>query len=139
MDEIPEELLSGTAPVRRSSLRDSFGSFSGGSGSGGSSRSFFKEMPYGNGGTASLPSGGFIPQRKKIPAQPRAEVKLTKYMDREKKKPDYEVGDRVKHIKFGVGTVEALEEGTRDYQVTVDFDGVGRKIMYADFAKLERV
>ncbi|MBR3306432.1 MAG: UvrD-helicase domain-containing protein [Lachnospiraceae bacterium] len=139
VDEIPEELLSGTAPVRRSSLRDSFGSFSGGSGSGGSSRSFFKEMPYGNGGTASLPSGGFIPQRKKIPAQPRAEVKLTKYMDREKKKPDYEVGDRVKHIKFGVGTVEALEEGTRDYQVTVDFDGVGRKIMYADFAKLERV
>ena len=27
VDEIPEELLSGTAPVRRSSLRDSFGSF----------------------------------------------------------------------------------------------------------------
>lgn len=51
-------------------------------------------------------------------------------------KPDYDVGDRVKHIKYGEGTVLDLEPGPRDYKVTVDFDDAGQKIMYAAFAKL---
>ena len=54
-------------------------------------------------------------------------------------KPDYEVGDRVRHIKYGDGTVLALEKGPRDYQVTVNFDSVGQKIMYAGFAKLTKI
>ena len=54
-------------------------------------------------------------------------------------KPDYEVGDRVRHIKYGDGTVKALEPGARDYQVTVEFDAVGQKIMYAGFAKLKKI
>ncbi|MCM1136584.1 MAG: UvrD-helicase domain-containing protein [Clostridium sp.] len=54
-------------------------------------------------------------------------------------KPAYDVGDRVKHIKYGEGTVADLEPGPRDYKVTVDFDGSGRKIMYAGFAKLEKI
>lgn len=49
---------------------------------------------------------------------------------------DYGVGDRVRHIKFGVGTVEAISEGGRDYEVTVNFDRVGIKKMFASFAKL---
>ncbi|MCR5655814.1 MAG: ATP-dependent DNA helicase PcrA, partial [Lachnospiraceae bacterium] len=55
-------------------------------------------------------------------------------------KPDYEVGDRVKHMKFGIGTVVALERGARDYQVTVDFDDekYGQKILYAAFAKMQK-
>ena len=53
-------------------------------------------------------------------------------------KPDYEVGDRVRHVKFGEGTVLAIEKGARDYQVTVDFDAAGQKIMYAGFAKLQK-
>lgn len=52
-------------------------------------------------------------------------------------KPDYDAGDRVKHIKYGEGTVTALEPGPRDYKVTVDFDESGQKIMYAAFAKLQ--
>ena len=52
---------------------------------------------------------------------------------------DYEVGDRVKHIKYGEGTVLALEREPRDYKVTVNFDKAGQKIMYASFAKLKRV
>ena len=48
-------------------------------------------------------------------------------------------GDRVKHIKYGAGTVKKIEAGTRDYQVTVDFDGVGQKVMYAAFAKLRKL
>ncbi len=51
-------------------------------------------------------------------------------------KPDYEVGDRVTHIKYGEGVVKALEKGPKDYKVTVDFDEAGQKVMYAAFAKL---
>ncbi|MBR3603068.1 MAG: DNA helicase PcrA, partial [Lachnospiraceae bacterium] len=38
----------------------------------------------------------------------------------------YDVGDRVKHIKFGEGTVKNIEAGPRDYQVTIDFDKAGQ-------------
>lgn len=51
----------------------------------------------------------------------------------------YGVGDRVKHIKYGEGTVLKLEQEPRDYKVTVNFDGAGNKIMYAAFAKLKKV
>ena len=51
----------------------------------------------------------------------------------------YGVGDKVRHIKYGVGTVMAIEKGPRDYQVTVQFEGVGQKVMYAAFAKLKKV
>ncbi len=52
---------------------------------------------------------------------------------------DYGVGDRVRHIKFGVGTVEGIIDEGRDYEVTVDFDTAGKKKMLAAFAKLKRV
>ncbi len=52
---------------------------------------------------------------------------------------EYSVGDRVKHIKYGEGTVLKIEKEPRDYKVTVNFDGVGNKIMYAAFAKLKPV
>ena len=51
---------------------------------------------------------------------------------------DYIVGDRVRHIKFGEGTVQAITEGGRDYEVTVDFDTVGVRKMFAAFAKLKK-
>ena len=51
----------------------------------------------------------------------------------------YEVGDRVRHIKFGDGQVAAIVAGGRDYEVTVDFDKVGTKKMFASFAKLKKL
>ena len=51
----------------------------------------------------------------------------------------YNVGDRVRHIKFGVGSVTDIREGGRDYEVTVNFDRVGVKKMFASFAKLTKV
>lgn len=54
-------------------------------------------------------------------------------------KPDYDIGDRVRHVKYGEGFVTDLEPGPRDYKVTVDFDDAGQKIMYAAFAKLEKL
>lgn len=53
-------------------------------------------------------------------------------------KLEYGVGDRVKHIKFGAGTVENIVEGGKDYEVTVNFERAGVKKMFAAFAKLKR-
>ena len=52
---------------------------------------------------------------------------------------DYGVSDRVKHIKFGVGTVTAINDSGRDYEVTVNFDTAGPKKMFASFAKLKKI
>jgi DNA helicase-2/ATP-dependent DNA helicase PcrA len=52
---------------------------------------------------------------------------------------DYGVSDRVKHIKFGVGTVVSVTDSGRDYEVLVNFDTVGPKKMFASFAKLKKV
>lgn len=52
---------------------------------------------------------------------------------------DYEVGDTVRHVKFGVGIVKNIAEGGRDYEVTVDFDKAGVKKMFAGFAKLKKI
>ena len=51
----------------------------------------------------------------------------------------YGVGDRVRHMRYGEGTVLKIEDGPRDAQVTVVFDEAGQKIMYAGFAKLTKV
>ncbi len=55
------------------------------------------------------------------------------------KAPDYGVGDRVLHFKFGEGTVKDIVNGGRDYEVTVDFDNSGTKKMFAGFAKLKKL
>ena len=52
---------------------------------------------------------------------------------------DYEVGDRVRHMKFGEGLVTGIVEGGRDYEVTVQFDTAGVKKMFAGFAKLQKI
>ncbi len=52
---------------------------------------------------------------------------------------DYGVGDTVRHVKFGVGVVQSIAEGGRDYEVTVDFDRFGVKRMFASFAKLKKI
>lgn len=57
----------------------------------------------------------------------------------EKTEVDYKEGDRVRHIKFGEGTVTSLVAGGKDYEVTVEFDRVGVKKMFASFAKLKKV
>ncbi len=54
-------------------------------------------------------------------------------------KLSYEEGDRVRHMRYGEGTVMKIEPGARDYQVTVVFDEAGQKVMYAGFAKLKKV
>ncbi len=158
--EIPTELLDEVVPTpkRKMEFADDYlgfdtgyRDFGGGSQSlGGDSRSF--------GGS----SQGFGGNSREFDARPRASVrpKVTAQADKpfiakgigslnqlagiSKGVPaqadteiDYGVGDRVRHIKFGEGTVLGLVREPRDYKVTVDFDNVGQKIMYASFAKLK--
>ena len=52
---------------------------------------------------------------------------------------DYAEGDRVRHTRFGAGTVLKIADGGRDFEVTVDFDGHGVKKMFAGFAKLQKL
>ena len=53
--------------------------------------------------------------------------------------PEYAEGDRVRHVKFGEGTVLEIRSGGRDYEVTVDFDSAGVRKMFAKFAKLVKI
>ena len=48
-------------------------------------------------------------------------------------------GTRVRHQKFGVGTVVAVEDQGDDVKVTVRFASVGTKKLLASYAKLEPV
>ena len=48
----------------------------------------------------------------------------------------YKVGDKVSHVKYGIGTVKEIREGKRDYEVTVDFQTWGVKRLLAAFANL---
>lgn len=52
---------------------------------------------------------------------------------------NYAQGDRVRHVKFGEGTVLEITEGGKDYEVKVDFDTAGIRRMFASFAKLKKV
>ena len=52
----------------------------------------------------------------------------------------YDVGDMVKHIKFGKGKVLEIVSGGRDYEVTVDFEKAGvKKNVRNPLAKLKKV
>jgi DNA helicase-2/ATP-dependent DNA helicase PcrA len=55
-------------------------------------------------------------------------------------KPPFEVGQRVRHGKFGIGVVVACNPIRNDTEVTVAFPGVvGVKKLAQSFAKLEAV
>ena len=52
---------------------------------------------------------------------------------------NYTVGDSVRHIKFGKGVVTEMVKGGNDYEITVRFDSVGEKKMFATLAKLKKL
>lgn len=60
-------------------------------------------------------------------------------MAKKSERLSYGVGDRVRHVKFGDGTVTEIKEGGRDYEVTVQFDTAGVRKMFALFAKLIKI
>lgn len=70
----------------------------------------------------------------------RAAVQAPKRLRGPEWKPPFEVGQRVRHGKFGIGVVVACNPVTNDAEVTVAFPGVvGVKKLVQGLAKLEVV
>ena len=84
-------------------------------------------------------STSYSKSRAAFEAKPYASAAKQQFKVSGKGAPEYAVGDRVSHIKFGEGKVLAIDEGGRDYEVTVEFDEFGVKKLFAGFAKLKKV
>ena len=103
-----------------------------GAGFGGSPSESFGTKTYGK------PSPTAFDLPKKSPVTPASSIGKT-FTVQKMDKLDYQVGDRVKHIKFGPGTVEKIEDAKKDFEVTVNFDRCGVRSMFASFAKLKKI
>ena len=98
-----------------------------------------KKEEFGNASRASQNAFRNKPFKKTSYGEPSTKPAFGKSFTITKQPVDYVVGDRVKHIKFGEGTVLNIEDGPKDYQVSVAFDKAGQKIMMASFAKLKKL
>ena len=79
----------------------------------------------------------------KPPISPRkviAEKQVNPYLKEipaPKNKPlNFNVGDRVRQVRYGVGEIKAINPAGADYEITVAFDVVGEKKFMANLAKL---
>jgi DNA helicase-2/ATP-dependent DNA helicase PcrA len=52
---------------------------------------------------------------------------------------NYEIGQKVRHKKFGSGVVSKVEKSGKDITLEINFDGVGMRRLLAAFANLEMV
>ena len=137
--EIPEELKERADRSASSAFRKPVqSSYSGGYGSGASGRT---GSSGGSGSpahrypweSASFASSGDPGRKRPAPAFGKQfQVVKADHLD-------YAEGDRVRHTRFGAGTVLKIVDGGRDFEVTVDFDGHGVKKMFAGFAKLQKL
>ena len=138
VQEIPEELMDNRLPKKRVSFDDY---------SDGSYRSDFAGFgtdfgAYGKSAGDSLyskPKAKLKPSVTPVSKKPYIARTLPKATVSVNATLEYGIGDRVRHVKYGVGTVKEISREPRDYKVTVEFDSCGQKIMYATFAKLEKV
>ena len=133
IDEVPGELLdreeaSGSSayqPGLWAGRRPGGGSGPGG-GYGGSA---------GYGGYRNTPS----PTLRRGPGRVREEQPTYRYEDEDQSRPagHLEIGARVRHAQFGMGTVLSVEPMDGDMKLVVRFAGVGTKRLLAKYAKLE--
>ena len=138
VQEIPEELMDNRLPKKRVSIDDYYD---------GSYRSDFAGFgtdfgAYGKSAGDSLyskPKAKLKPSVTPVSKKPYIARTLPKATVSVNATLEYGIGDRVRHVKYGVGTVKEISREPRDYKVTVEFDSCGQKIMYATFAKLEKV
>lgn len=156
--EIPGELLDNRLPVSKKREFEEYEETS-------YERVAFKQKPYAGLGTVhheqkeTVTSGrntyNSIVKPKAVVKKPTTNAAVKPFIAKQDKFSDmagiskgapsmsgtlsYGEGDRVRHIKFGEGTVKAIVEEPRDYQVTVEFDDYGPKKMLAAFAKLQKI
>ncbi len=132
INEIPSQYLDGYIPKKKKDPYEEK-SYTGGFGSSGGS--YIKPVVRKNEGTKSSASSNVKPV---FPKNTFASLGIQKGSEKVTAPAsiDYSVGDRVRHFKFGAGTVTSIVKEPRDHKVTVDFDAHGTKVMYASFAKL---
>ncbi len=123
VEEEPQESFAVYKEARRTSVRGAYDTVP---------KPFRKDKPA---------ASAFKPYGSDMPTGKAALSRLSKGMPQNVKTEGltYGVGDRVKHIKFGEGTVQAIADMERDYEITVEFDKAGVKKMMAGFAKLKKV
>ena len=124
--EIPGEYLEGEIPRERYRLEEDYDDFS-------PAKSFMRDNPYKKSNDNFVPKKISLAITQQSASKPVLQKGMTLLSEL-----SYGEGDRVRHIKFGSGTVLSVVKGPKDFQVTVDFDNFGKKIMYASFAKLEK-
>ena len=140
LEEIPEELVEQQAGQRRNSrdqrregrAQDTFSDRYKGAGM---AEETFERRPFG----ASDTMAGKTGYRKAKEAFSQKAFDPSAYKVQKQDTLSYGVGDRVRHIKFREGTVLKIEDGPKDFEVTVEFDTAGVKKMYAAFAKLQKI
>ncbi|MBO7355064.1 MAG: UvrD-helicase domain-containing protein [Lachnospiraceae bacterium] len=142
--EIPSECLDGYVPRSKKSYRDEYeDDRSMGRGSGYPGSTYIKPVvrKSSNAGAESAQSTKATQSTKAVfPRTSFASLGIQKGSEKTAAPSsiDYGVGDRVRHFKFGAGTVTSIVKEPRDYKVSVDFDAHGTKVMYASFAKLAK-
>ena len=128
IEEIPKELMirNGTRAAGSSGM----GSGSRSSGSYGSRNygSGYGSGSYGSGSSSSYESYSVQPAKK-------AAAFKSSYTG----EVNYKTGDRVRHIKFGKGTVTEMVPSSDDFEITVVFDTAGEKKLFAKLAKLKKI
>ncbi|WP_353265073.1 UvrD-helicase domain-containing protein [Gemmatimonas sp.] len=115
------------------------GSSTGGATTGGGPRR--SGGPYGSSAYADRPNN--IPFETAPPggfSAPNRRDKLPNPEDESQDAPSFMPGERVKHAKFGSGTIAELTGSGRDMKVRIDFDDeeIGRKTLVLAQAKLEK-
>lgn len=118
--EIPTELLAGTIRKAKTDDMPKSQAFA-------KARSTFQSKPF-----QQTPAPSYVRPQAKVEARSFSSKATTSTS------LEYQVGDRVRHIKFGEGEVQQIVEGGRDFEVTVAFDTAGVKKMFATFAKLKK-
>jgi DNA helicase II / ATP-dependent DNA helicase PcrA len=130
IDEVPGELLEREVPISATSYQPGLW------GGRRAAVGFGASGGYGGGSGASR--GGAIPSGRG-PTRVREEQTSYAYEDEDQSRPTgrLEVGARVRHVQFGVGTVLNVEPIDGDLKLVVRFPVVGQKRLLAKYAKLE--
>ena len=105
---------------------------------------FLREVP---GELTEDASGGMMRTRNTLDGigiSIKSEPKMMRYEEKKEPTPainefDFKPGDRVRHRKFGDGTIVTSQAIGRDAILVIDFDTAGNKRLMAAFAKLERI
>ncbi len=122
---------------------ESWGRSSYGGGSGGTSGPPRAVGPYGSAASrgGETPFGKAPKSWSATPARPGSSRPTPiEPEDESQDAPSFTIGERVRHAKFGSGTIAELTGSGRDAKVRIDFDdeAIGRKTLVVAQAKLER-